>query len=170
MGNSMNRAFIALGGNLGDVLPRFIKARHLLSSLPDTMITSASPCYRTPPLGPPDQPDYLNAVLALNTTLAAEALLYAMQHIEQQLGRIRPAVRWSARTIDLDLLDWNGIVMHSKILELPHPRLHERLFVLRPLCDIAPDWQHPLRGLSAHAMLEQRYREGEAPLPEGIPW
>jgi len=166
----MNRALIALGGNLGEVLPRFIKARHLLNALPDSTVEAVSPYYHTPPLGPPGQPDYLNAVLSLKTTLTAEALLQAMQQIEQQLGRIRPTIRWSARTIDLDLLDWNGIIMHSETLELPHPRLHERLFVLQPLCDIAPSWQHPLSGLSAQTMLEQRYQQGETPLAEGTPW
>ena len=166
----MNHALIALGGNLGDVLSRFVKARHMLNALPHSRVDTSSLYYRTPPLGPAGQPDYLNAVLAFTTILAAEALLLELQGIEQRLGRIRPAPRWSARTLDLDLLDWNGIIMRSTILELPHPRLHERSFVLQPLCDIAPDWHHPLTGLSARTMLAQLYQQGAEPLPEGKPW
>ncbi len=166
----LNRALIAFGGNLGDVRNAFATARRLLEAPPGNRITAVSRCYRTPPLGPGDQPEYLNAVVRLETPLSPEALLELMQGIERRLGRTRSEVRWQARTIDLDLLDFNGIVLDSPRLVLPHPRMHRRQFVLRPLCDIAPDWQHPRMHTSASALLARLIEAGESPLPEGEPW
>ncbi|RMH62344.1 MAG: 2-amino-4-hydroxy-6-hydroxymethyldihydropteridine diphosphokinase [Zetaproteobacteria bacterium] len=165
----MRHALIALGGNLGDVRAHFAHARTLLRERAG-MVSTVSPCYRTPPLGPAGQPDYLNAVLALETPLSAHGLLRLLLAIERELGRIRPAPRWSARTLDLDLLDWGRTIMRSRRLQLPHPRLHQRMFVLQPLYDIAPDWIHPRLHLSARQLRESLLARGEPRLDEGMAW
>jgi len=98
--------------------------------------------YQTPPLGPAGQADYLNAVIAINTYLKPLALLRLLQDIENTHGRIRQD-RWGSRTLDLDILAYNNLHLESDILTIPHNQLHLRQFVLRPLCDISPQWLHP---------------------------
>jgi len=162
-------ALIALGANLGDARATLIHARAALAAHPDFRLRACSKLYRTPPLGPPDQPDYLNAVALLETRLSPLDLLAALQSIEAAHGRKR-TVRWGARTLDLDLIDHGGTCLDTPALTLPHPEAHRRQFVLAPLCDIAPDWQHPRMGKTARELLEALIRAGETPLPEGEPW
>jgi len=163
-------AIIALGGNLGDVIVCFRKARAALDNLPDTRLTAVSLLYRTPPLGPPGQPDYLNAALRLATRLAPCALLKAMQAIETAHGRDRAGPRWGPRTLDLDLIAHHDAVMDAPSLTLPHPRMHERLFVLEPVCDIWPDWRHPRLQRTARELRDALLASGARPLPPGRPW
>lgn len=165
----MNQALIALGGNLGDVKTTLQNARNAITQLPDTKVTASSLLYRTPPVGPPGQPDYLNAVIAIETKLKPYDLLLVLHDIEAQHGRIRQQ-RWGARTLDLDLLAFNDLIIDEPNITVPHPRISERVFVLRPLCDIDPGWQHPQSGLSAEVLLQQCLQQGESDISGGTAW
>lgn len=132
-------AYVGLGGNLGDVAETLRRAAEALAKLPETRLSRASRIYRNPPLGPPDQPDYRNAVVKLTTELDAEALLDALQAIETEFGRVREGDRWGPRTLDLDLLLYGETVCATERLTLPHPGLRERAFVLYPLAEIDSD-------------------------------
>lgn len=131
-------AYVALGSNLGDRRAHLDAALAALAALPGTRPDAVSVIYETAPVGPPGQQDYLNAVARLATTLAPLDLLDSLLAIEQSRGRIR-AERWGPRTLDLDLLLHGDAVLAEPRLTLPHPRLHERAFVLAPLADLAPD-------------------------------
>ncbi|MGH7087725.1 MAG: 2-amino-4-hydroxy-6-hydroxymethyldihydropteridine diphosphokinase [Stellaceae bacterium] len=115
-------------------------------------ILAHSRLYRSAPVPPSSQPPYINAVASLGTALDPRSLLAHLLTIEARFGRTRDA-RNAARTLDLDLLDYDGAVSDAFDLALPHPRLHERAFVLRPLLEIAPRWRHPVLGLSADVLL-----------------
>jgi len=132
------RAFVGLGANLDDPVGHVRRAFSDLGRIPATRCVLRSGLYRNPPLGPADQPDYINAVAGLDTGLAAEALLDALQAIERAHGRVRGAVRWGPRTLDLDLLLYGDRCRDDPRLTLPHPGLHRRAFVLYPLREIAP--------------------------------
>lgn len=136
-------AFIGLGSNLEDPPGQLRAALRELEGLPETRLTAHSPLYRSAPVGPPGQPDYINAVAALATRLTPQALLAGLQAIEGAHGRRREGVRWGPRTLDLDLLLYGDQVLSTPALTLPHPRLTERAFVLRPLADIAPGLRLP---------------------------
>ena len=141
------RAYIGIGGNLDHPLLQIHRAFQALRELPASRCVACSPLYRSAAVGGPSgQPDYLNAAAALDTTLAPDALLTALQSIETAQGRTR-TVRWGPRTLDLDLLLYDRLVLDEPRLTLPHPRLHERAFVLYPLYDIAPDLEIPGHGL-----------------------
>jgi 2-amino-4-hydroxy-6-hydroxymethyldihydropteridine diphosphokinase len=145
-----DRAIIGLGSNLGDPLAQLRAAHDALARL--GQLERASALYRSEPVGGPEgQPDYLNAVVLLTPPPAlAEPrnLLAALLEVERRSGRVR-RVRWDARTLDLDLLSYGDTVMNEPELTLPHPRLMERPFMLAPLCEVAPDWRHPLTGRGA---------------------
>ena len=134
-------AYIGLGANLGDAQATLHDAQQLLAALPDTALQACSALYRTAPVDATG-PDYLNAVVRLDTGLAPHALLGALQRIEQTHGRQR-SVRNAPRTLDLDLLLYSDQCINTPDLVVPHPRLHQRAFVLRPLADIAPDLEVP---------------------------
>jgi len=144
----MNTAFIALGANLGDPAATVKAAFAALANLPDSRIVHCSSLYRTAPVGMTEQPEFVNAVAELDTTLAPEAVLDALLDIEQRFGRIR-AERNGPRTLDLDLLLYNDQFVDLPRLTLPHPRLHLRAFVLYPLAEIAPNLKIPGRGTVA---------------------
>ncbi|MFO1351235.1 MAG: 2-amino-4-hydroxy-6-hydroxymethyldihydropteridine diphosphokinase [Gammaproteobacteria bacterium] len=131
------RAYIGIGSNLDQPLRNVRAALAELDAIPQTRLVKRSPLYRSEPVGPPGQPDYINAVAALDTELAPLALLEALQTIEQRHGRVR-TLRWGPRTLDLDVLLYDDLHQTDPRLILPHPRLHERAFVLYPLSDIAP--------------------------------
>ena len=140
------RAYIGIGSNLDNPIAQVQRAFQALDDLPACANIACSPLYRTAPVGgPPGQPDYINAVAALDTVLTADDLLKALQALETVQGRIR-AVRWGARTLDLDLLLYGQMTRNDPWLILPHPRLHQRAFVLQPLHDIAPNLTIPGRG------------------------
>ncbi|HMB17098.1 MAG TPA: 2-amino-4-hydroxy-6-hydroxymethyldihydropteridine diphosphokinase [Pelovirga sp.] len=149
----MCRVFIGLGGNLGEPLARFLEVREALDGHRQITVVASSPLYRTAPVGgPPGQPDYLNAVLELATNLTALELLDYCRELERRGGRLRDE-RWSARTIDVDLLVVGDLVCSTPELTLPHPRLHERSFVLQPLSDLAADLTHPQSARTVSEML-----------------
>jgi 2-amino-4-hydroxy-6-hydroxymethyldihydropteridine diphosphokinase len=132
-------AFIALGGNVGDVRATFDAAVAILCDGPDVRLLARSSDYLTPPWGVTDQPPFTNAVIAVSTTLAPHALLARAQAGERALGRDRDSERhWGPRPIDLDLLAYDDLVLNDATLTLPHPHLFERAFVLVPLAEIAP--------------------------------
>jgi 2-amino-4-hydroxy-6-hydroxymethyldihydropteridine diphosphokinase len=138
-------AYVALGANLGEPRIALCFARHALACLPQTRIVRASSLYRTAPVEAPGQPDYLNAVLLLETGLTAEGLLVALLSIEAQAGRERLGHN-AARTLDLDLLLHGDSEITMAKLTLPHPRMHMRAFVLHPLVEIAPTLILPGQG------------------------
>ncbi len=138
------RAAIALGSNLGDSRATLEAALAALAGCPGIELLARSALYRSAPIGPP-QPDYLNGCALLRTTLAPEALLDTLLATEQRFGRVR-GERWGPRTLDLDLIFHGQRQLRSERLELPHPRLRERAFVLVPLAEIAPDWVDPVTG------------------------
>ncbi|GHG04170.1 2-amino-4-hydroxy-6-hydroxymethyldihydropteridine diphosphokinase [Deinococcus piscis] len=149
----MTLAYIALGANLGKPL---LALRAAVAGLADLgEVCRVSRLYRTAPVGgPPGQPDYLNAVAVLNTTLSPLALLDSLQALEAQAGRTR-TVRWEARTLDLDLLLYGQEVLASDRLTVPHPLAWERGFVLAPLADVAPELTHPVTGETVLAALKR---------------
>jgi len=133
----MTLACIGLGANLGDARAALDDAQLRLARLPRTKLVAASPLYRSAPIDA-SGPDYLNAVVVLHTALPPQALLDSLQHIEAVHGRQRPH-RNAPRTLDLDLLLYGDRRIATDTLTVPHPRLHERAFVLRPLLDVLPD-------------------------------
>jgi 2-amino-4-hydroxy-6-hydroxymethyldihydropteridine diphosphokinase len=136
----MAEAFIALGGNVGDVRATFGQAIAILCDGTDVRLVARSSDYRTPPWGVTDQPPFINAVIAVSTTLAPHALLARAQTCERRLGRNRDREQhWGPRTIDLDVLAYDDLIQSDATLTLPHPHLFERAFVLVPLAEIAPD-------------------------------
>jgi 2-amino-4-hydroxy-6-hydroxymethyldihydropteridine diphosphokinase len=140
MAETLAEAFIALGGNVGDVRATFDHAISLLCDGPDLRLTARSSDYRTPPWGVTDQPPFINAVIAISTKLAPHALLARAQACERALGRDRAHEQhWGPRTIDLDILAYDNRILSDATLTLPHPHLFERAFVLVPLAEIAPD-------------------------------
>ncbi|MFP5409662.1 MAG: 2-amino-4-hydroxy-6-hydroxymethyldihydropteridine diphosphokinase [Gammaproteobacteria bacterium] len=141
-------ATIGLGANLDDPAAQVEYALAELDRLPATRLVARSPLYASAPVGYVDQPDFINAVAQVETGLAPRALLAALLDIEHRHGRER-SFRNAPRTLDLDLLLYGTARFHEPGLELPHPRMHERAFVLRPLLDIAPDTAIPGRGRAA---------------------
>ena len=145
--------FIALGANLGDRVAAFDRALARMRAR-GIAVEAVSPYRPTRPLGGLEQPPYLNAVVRARTVLTPEATLEALLSIEAELGRVRePARRWAARRLDLDLLDHGGRVLRQDGLELPHPRLDQRRFVLDGLRSVAPGWRHPLTADTLDALL-----------------
>jgi 2-amino-4-hydroxy-6-hydroxymethyldihydropteridine diphosphokinase len=130
------RVFVGLGANLGDAVHNVRAALPMLGGLPDTVVVAASSLYRSAPLDA-DGSDYVNAVAELRTGLEPEELLAQMQALEQRFDRQRP-YRHAPRTLDLDLLYFGARHISSPALSVPHPRLHQRAFVLAPLCELAP--------------------------------
>ena len=144
----MPLAFVALGANLADPAVQVRAALESLAQLPDCRVLRASSLYRTAPVGIHGQPDFINAVAALETVLTPQALLAALFAIEAQFGRRRD-YRHAPRTLDLDLLLYGNETLDTPALQLPHPRMHLRAFVLVPLLEISPDCAIPGRGSAA---------------------
>ncbi|MFN3585966.1 MAG: 2-amino-4-hydroxy-6-hydroxymethyldihydropteridine diphosphokinase, partial [Moraxellaceae bacterium] len=134
----MTDAFIGLGANLGDPVRTLQSAVQSLCALPSTTLVAVSSAWRSAPLGPPGQPDYVNAVARLRSGLTPHGLLAALQAVERAHGRER-GIRWGARTLDLDLLLFGDDVITTQDLVVPHPELARRNFVVVPLLELAPD-------------------------------
>ena len=139
------RAVLALGANLGDAAAAVEAAFGALDRLPSTRLLARSSLYRTAPVGFADQPDFINAVAVVETSLAPRALLDALLDLEHAQGRTRTFLN-APRTLDLDILLYGAHTVHEPGLTIPHPRLHERAFVLVPLAEIAPDTEVPGQG------------------------
>jgi len=139
----MTLAYIAIGSNLASPLEQVNAAVQALGEIPLTRIVAVSSFYRTPPLGPQDQPDYLNAAVVLETALNAETLLDNTQRIELQQGRVRKAERWGPRTLDLDIMLFGHETISTERLTVPHYDMKNRGFMLWPLFEVAPDLIFP---------------------------
>jgi 2-amino-4-hydroxy-6-hydroxymethyldihydropteridine diphosphokinase len=137
---------IGLGSNLGDSSAILIGAIDRLRMHPEIETTAVSSWYRTAPVGPP-QPDYINGCATIATSLAPLELLATLHAIEAEFGRVRREI-WGARTLDLDLLLYDDTIVELPTLQIPHPRMHERAFVLVPLAEIASNWIEPKSGES----------------------
>jgi 2-amino-4-hydroxy-6-hydroxymethyldihydropteridine diphosphokinase len=161
-------AVLALGANLGDRAATLQGAVRDLAGFEGLRVVRASPVVETDPVGGPDQPDYLNAVLLVSTTLSPLSLLAACQQVESEYGRTR-TVRWRARTLDVDIISYDRLVAATVQLELPHPRAGQRAFVLAPWLAVDPDAVLPTAGggvLSVVDLLAQAPdREGVRPHP-----
>ena len=140
--NRNHRCAIALGANLGDPVATLNAAIEALSKTPGMTVIARSSWYVTRPVGPP-QPDYINGCVVIETQVDPQGVLTILLEIENQFGRVRE-VRWGARTLDLDLLLYDDRIITSPDLEVPHPRMCARAFVLVPLAEIVPDWRHPV--------------------------
>lgn len=156
-------AYVALGSNLSQPDVQVRQALERLSRLPDCAAMIASPLYRSQPMGPQDQPSFVNAVAGMLTSLAPEALLLQLQQIECELGRERSPLRWGPRLIDLDLLLLGELRSGTPTLQLPHPGLLERNFVLVPLAQVAPQLRLP-NGQTAQQMASHLGMQGLEPL------
>ncbi|WP_340608166.1 2-amino-4-hydroxy-6-hydroxymethyldihydropteridine diphosphokinase [Xenorhabdus bharatensis] len=139
----MTRVYIAIGSNLASPLQQVNNALAALKSIPETTFIKHSSFYRTKPMGPQDQPDYLNLVVALETNLQPEILLDHTQAIELAQGRVRKDERWGPRTLDLDIMLFGDHIINTERLTIPHYGLKQREFMLYPLAEIAPDLVFP---------------------------
>jgi len=161
---TMAEAFVALGGNVGDVRSTFRRAIALLCDGTAVRLTARSSDYRTPPWGVTDQPPFVNAVIGITTSLSPHELLARAEQCERALGRDRSHERhWGPRSIDIDLLAYDDLVLSDPDLVLPHPHLFERAFVLVPLAEIAPE--RVIAGIQVRAALERLDRSGIEKLP-----
>ena len=157
------RVVLAVGSNLGDRLGTLQECVNAIGRLPDTDVLAISPVYQTAPVGGPPQPDYLNAVLAVATGLGPEGLLAALHEIEASFGRVRKE-RFGPRTLDVDIISYEGELSDDPELTLPHPRAHQRGFVLAPWHDIEADAELPGHGPVA-ALLAAADQSGVRRLP-----
>ena len=146
-------AFIALGSNQGDRELNLLRAVAEMGKLPDGRITALSGFYDTEPVGGVKQDNFLNAVLKLETGLSPHDLLTELQRIETENFHRAREIQWGPRTMDLDILFYGDMVLDEESLTVPHPRLHERRFVLEPLAEIAPKLIHPLLGITIGSLL-----------------
>ncbi|TNF99967.1 MAG: 2-amino-4-hydroxy-6-hydroxymethyldihydropteridine diphosphokinase [Gammaproteobacteria bacterium] len=140
------QVFIGLGSNLEKPIEQVHSALNAVKTLACDGRLSVSPLYRSKPMGPVDQPDYINAVAGFETVLEAEALLEQLQLIERLHGRVRDGERWGPRTLDLDILLYGQEMIDEPALTIPHPGMHQRAFVMLPLYDIAPELHIPGMG------------------------
>jgi len=162
-------ACVALGSNLGERLENLKQALVMLEREAGITVQAVSAVYETAPVGGPKQGPFLNACAVLATDLSPTQLLLKMLGVEETMGRIRKE-RWGPRIIDLDLLIFNGVTMNTPLLELPHPRLAERDFVLIPLADIVPDLLIPAKGKTVREILATRRPANDVQLFQPSSW
>lgn len=148
----MPKVYLLLGGNLGNRTLYLQQARESINQRVGS-IAQTSKVYETAAWGKTDQPTFLNQVLEVETMLSPEEVLQRINHIEQELGRVRQE-HWGARVIDIDILFYDELVLQTQRLTIPHPQLHLRRFTLMPLAEIAPDLVHPVLGQRIHVLLE----------------
>jgi 2-amino-4-hydroxy-6-hydroxymethyldihydropteridine diphosphokinase len=155
----MHRAYIGIGSNIGDRAKNLEEAVSRLGSEKGIKVTARSSFYETRPVGGPPQENYLNGALEIETPLSPEDCLKLLKHIEEAMGRVQ-AGRDHPRIIDLDILLYDDAIIRSEELEIPHPRMHERRFVLKGFAEIAPQTVHPVLGKTIEELLERK-NEGD---------
>ncbi len=148
------KAAIALGSNLGESLATLDSAIQFLDKTTGIKVKNTSKWYKTKPVGGPPQPDYVNACALLMVDLEPHKLLETLLEIEQKFGRVRKE-HWGPRTLDLDLILYDNLILDTPNLQIPHPRMKERAFVLVPLAEIAPNWIEPVSGKSITQLREE---------------
>ena len=153
--NLLSTVCIALGSNMGDRASHLFAARVALSELPNTALLAFSQILETQPVGPIEQKAFFNAAAVIRTELSSRELLEQLSRIEAQRGRdhIEARIKWGPRPLDLDIIFYDQQVINEDDLTIPHPLMHERWFVLKPLCEIVPDWVHPILGQTVEQML-----------------
>lgn len=160
------QVFIGLGANLNEPRQQIIDALECIKRVSQLSLIRYSSLYGSKPLGPQEQPDYVNAVALIETTLEPIELLRALQAIEKHQGRVRKAQRWGARTLDLDIILFGQLLIETEELTVPHYHFHQREFVLYPLAEIAPNLILP-DGRSLQSLIKKTSRNGLTVLQEG---
>jgi 2-amino-4-hydroxy-6-hydroxymethyldihydropteridine diphosphokinase len=153
MDSLLKTSAIALGSNLGDSLSILEAAIETLARTPSISLKAKSSWYKTKPVGP-TQPDYLNGCAILQVEINPQILLDTLLQIENQFGRVRQE-RWGPRSLDLDLLLYDDLIIDTPKLQIPHPRMNQRAFVLVPLTEIAPDWVEPVSGCAIKELVKK---------------
>jgi len=153
----MTDVYLGLGSNLGDRASFLQRAMDAVAALPGTELVARSSIYETPPMGPQDQGAYLNMAMHVRSSIEPVELMHQIRKIERSLGRAEPALRrhWGPREIDIDLLLYGDQIIQTDTLTVPHPGMHTRWFVLRPLADLAPSLVHPLLCKKVSALLAE---------------
>lgn len=154
-------AFISVGSNLGDPLQNCRRGIGILCAHRDIRLLACSPFYRTAPQDFTEQDWFVNAAIKIETALEPHDLLSVTRIVQEQLGRKQPAVRFGPRTLDLDIVLYQGVVLQAPELTIPHPRMHKRRFVLQPLYDIDPTVVHPVLQVKIEDLLNQSVVEGQ---------
>ncbi|WP_225977369.1 2-amino-4-hydroxy-6-hydroxymethyldihydropteridine diphosphokinase [Nostoc sp. CENA543] len=149
----VHKSAIALGSNIGDSLTNLAAAIAELATIAGIELIAQSSWYRTKAVGPP-QPDYINGCIILQVTMTPQQLIATLLATEQKFGRVRQE-RWGPRSLDLDILLYDDLIINAPNLQIPHPRMHERAFVLVPLTEIAPDWLEPVSGLTVAELVKK---------------
>ncbi|MFH1093140.1 MAG: 2-amino-4-hydroxy-6-hydroxymethyldihydropteridine diphosphokinase [Candidatus Omnitrophota bacterium] len=150
-----HKVYLGIGSNLGNRRGNVEKSLRLLEGEKEIRIKKQSSLYKTKPVGGPKQRDFKNGVVLIETTLSAKILLKVLKIIENKLGRKKDAQKWGPRVIDLDILTYDQIVLKSNRLSVPHPRMHERFFVLAPFAQISPRFKHPLLNKTVGKLLSE---------------
>ena len=150
----MTKVYAGLGSNLGNKRENIIKAIDRLDACEGICVKEKSAFFNTTPVGGPLQPDYVNCAIGMETEIEPQVLLEEFKKIEIGLGR-KPGVRWGPRVVDLDILLYGNRIVDEHNLKIPHERMHERAFVLEPLCEVSPDIKHPVSGIRMSEVLEK---------------
>ena len=150
----MTKVYVGLGSNLGNRRENLVNAINRIGANTGIQVKDKSGFFETAPVGGPPQPDYVNCAIELETEIEPQTLLKEFNKIERELGR-KPGVRWGPRIVDLDILLYGDKIVNDHNLKIPHERMHERTFVLEPLCDISPDIKHPVLRVSVSELLEK---------------
>ncbi len=150
----MTKVYVGLGSNLGNKKENLVNAINRIDAYSGICVIDKSGFHETTPVGGPPQPDYVNCAIELETEFTPQTLLKEFKKIEKKLGR-KSDVRWGPRIIDLDILLYGDRIVSDHNLIIPHERMHERAFVLAPLCEISPDIKHPVLKLNISELLEK---------------
>lgn len=161
----MHTAYISIGSNIGNKVENIRSVIAAMAKPGDIALKGTSRLYRTEPVDFTDQDWFVNAVVLIETSLAPGKLLERLGRLERDGGRVRGKVRFGPRTIDLDIIFYDALVMDTELLTLPHPRMDKRCFVLRPLCDIDPTVIHPVLKLRVDELLARATEPGQEVLP-----